>query len=614
MVSTVILALIAAIVVIAVGGSMAAATGVTLSTKNSVSARAAADAGLNWVLGELNRGYFLCNSDQRDQDPAFTVHVAYRDAGNVPVADCGSGTVSADIASATVTSTGYAAPGSPASHAIGAEVQITLATSGSELNHALFTEGAFNLANDSVVEGSAPGALDGDIYTNGSFECRTQNRIEGSIVALGNLDFYNTCAAAESLWGGGNMNFHDSTVRLSGDVVAAGGITLGKAWVAGDVIANGNITLGNAANFNCGSGPNVNVCGSIVSLNGSVTLGQNGSPVAGGIFARGTVNLNYQNQMNPQPTQVVSLTGNVTHRGVRVSGTVAAFGSVTADNAGTINAANTCTLTPSAFRTCAESELSIPVVSAPIATFTPEVTTTMGTRTQTHLVAAPPRQSFPQINSDEASLASYWEGWVRVDVPATDQMCQSSNGFKNGMAALLASVPTAQKTLVVFGCTSRVDVSNPVFDLRGNLALMSRVGFQFSNEAKVNSPAQYGGPYSLLLIAPSDSPGVTWEDVPGYPGHKRPVCSTANPPDIRFDNKVIVDSRRPQIFMYSPCTVYIRNKGNGFDGQIYSGVGDYPSGVIIRRAIMTVPGAIVPNSPGVVSESSARLVSRYDIG
>jgi len=621
-VNVVILTAVSALVVLAVGGSMVAASGTTISARNQVSARAAADAGLNWALGELNRGYFLCNADRRGETPAFEVHVAYRSESNTELADCGSGTVSGPIGAAVITSTGLAGPGSSVTHQLGAEAQITLATSGSELNQAIFTESALNLSNDSVIEGSAPGALDGDIYTNGDFDCRTQNRIEGSVVALGTMNIWNTCAAMESVWGGGNMDFKQSDVNLSGDVVAYGTIQLGRAHVAGDVIANGNITLGDQSNRNCGSGPNVNVCGSIVSLAGSIALGQNGSPVAGGLYARSNITLS-NNPLNPLPTEAVSLRGTVDLKGGKVAGRLVSYNAVAYNNAGNIVSANTCARTARTtspiWAACAESAYTLPVVSAPIATFEPEITSTMGTPAETFAVAKPPRQSFPLVASDPAALSSHWSGWTVMNVPASDPMCASSGGFNSGITSIVNSTPQARKTLVVFDCAGKVNADNFTVNLRGNLALMSRQGFVFGNTTSVNSPASYGGPYSLLVIVPSDGAGISWTDLTsaGYPGQKKPSCSPlagGYSADIRFGNTIQAGTPRPQIFLYTPCDVFIQNRGNGFDGQIYSGTGSYPAGIIIKRAVMTVPGAEVPGSPGTISESSARLVSRYDIG
>ncbi|MDH6179895.1 putative acyltransferase (DUF342 family)/Flp pilus assembly pilin Flp [Microbacteriaceae bacterium SG_E_30_P1] len=605
LVTVVALAAISIVVVTAIGTSLVAASSITVTSRSSVQSKASAEAGIEWALGEFNRGYFPCQGDQRSSDPAFLVTITYVSATGTTLS-C-STSASGSPATATIDSTGYAAIGSN-THRIGAKATITLATSGALLDQAVFTESSLVLTNDSLVQGSAPGVLDGDVYTNGNLTCMTQNRIEGEMIARGNITIENTCQALDSLWAGGNVDLRQSDVRIAGDVYAAGSAAINKARILGNVVANGDVSTTNKSNSNCGSGSSTNVCGSVWSLNGAINLASNGSPIAGSLYARNGVTLP-NNDETPRPAGVVSLNGGLTMLGSKVTGQVSVYGSISSSNAqNNINKSNTCSQTvDSTYWTKCTAPSVLPMVSNPRASFTPSGSTNLGTRAQVVSVNKPPRQGFPQILSTSTAIAQHWSGWVKPVVPA--DACASGNAMQTELTKIIGNYSSGTKLLLQMPCTDKLPGNNLSLTLKGDLAIMAPRGVNWENDTRISSS---GGPWTFMVIAPSDSPGVTWSqpDPTGAPGQLSPTCSGG--PTLYFQKLLVSNSTR--IFLYTPCLVQIKNKQDSMDGQIYSGSGSYDSGLLIKRAIMTVPGVEIPGQTSGSSSTSAVITSRYDIG
>ncbi len=607
LVTVVALLAISMVVVAVIGTSIFAASSVTVTSRASVQSKVSAEAGIDWALGEFNRSYFPCAGDYRTSNPSFQVTISYVNAAGNALT-CGT-TASGSPAKATIVSTGYSSISSKTTaantHQLGAVANIVLATSGAVLDQALFTESGLMLRNDSQVTSSAPGVLDGNVYTNGSFDCLTQNRIEGAVFARGNVTIHNICEALASVWSGGNVDLKTSDVRLDGDLYVAGNADINQAHIDGNVVANGYVKTTNGANKNCGSGNSVNVCGSIWSLNGAITLGSNGTPVAGSLYARNGITLS-GNEMNPRVATATSLNGDLTMNKGKISGAVAVYGNITSDNASSnIVKANTCsvTVTNTQWTKCTGT-LTLPKPATSIATYSPASSTNLGTRTETVTVDKPPRQSFPQIFSSTSAIATHWSGWQKPVVPST--ACSSAT-FQSSINTILAGYSSGTKVLLQMPCT--VPGDNVTLNLKGDVAFMVPKGVSWSNETKINST---GGPWTVMFIVPSDAPGVSWSqpDPTGAPGQLSPSCSGV--PDLSFSKLIVNNSSR--VFMYTPCRVYIQNRGNGFEGQIYSGVAEYQDGVIIKRAIMTIPGVEIPGQSVSSSNTSATITSRFDIG
>lgn len=610
LVTVVALVAISMVVVAVIGTSVFAASSVTVTTRAGVQAKASAEAGIDWALGELNRSYFTCGGDFRGSDPAFVVTITY--ATNSGALACNT-TASGSPTIATIDSTGYASLGSTVGaaniHRMGAKVNIVLAASGALLDQTLFTESSLHLTNDTLVVGSAAGVLDGDVYTNGNLTCSTQNKIEGQMLARGDITIENTCQALESLWSGGNVDLRQSDVRIAGDVYAAGNAAINKARILGNVIANGDVTTTNKSNSNCGSGNSTNVCGSIWSLKGAINLASNGSPIAGSLYARNSVTLPNNDEL-PRPAAVTSLNGGLTMLGSRVTGAVSVHGSIASNNAqSNIVKANTCSVTAtSSYWTKCTSELLLPLPASSLATYSPAGAANLGTRTQVVSVDKPPRQGFPQILSSSAAISANWSGWAKPVVPPS--ICANDSAFQAGINSILAAQSSGTKVLLQMPCTGALPGSNVTLTLKGDVAMMVPRGINWSNETRIGST---GGPWALMLIAPSDSPGVTWSqpDPTNAPGQLSPTCSSG--PNLTFSKFIVSNSTR--IFLYTPCAVSIQNKDKSMDGQIYAGSSSYPSGLLIKRAIMTVPGVEVPGQGGGgSSETTATISSRYDIG
>ncbi|NYF09623.1 hypothetical protein HDC94_000779 [Leifsonia sp. AK011] len=609
LVTVVALMAISMVVVAVIGTSIFAASSVTVASRASVQSKASAEAGIDWALGEFNRSYFPCSGDFRTSDPSFSVTISYVNAAGNALT-CGT-TASGSPAKATIVSTGFSSITSKTaaanSHQVGAVANIVLATSGTLLDKAIFTESGLLLTNDTQVAGSAPGVLDGNVYTNGSFTCATQTRIDGTIFARGNITIDNTCQSLSSIWSGGNVDLVQSDVRIAGDVYAVGWAAINKARILGNVVANGDVTTTNKSNYNCGSGNSTNVCGSVWSLNGSINLASNGSPIAGSLYARNSVTLP-NNDETPRPAAVTSLNGNLTMLGSRVTGAVSIYGSISSKNDSNIVKANTCSVTSTSnYWTKCTNELVLPMPPTSVATFSPANSANLGTRTHTVSVDKPPRQGFPQIFSSASAIASNWNGWAKPAVPTS--VCSSGNTWQSQLNSILAGYSSGTKVLLQLPCTNALPGSNVSINLKGDVAIMAPYGIDWSNETRVSST---GGPWALMLVSPSDSPGVRWvePDPTNSPGQLSPNCSGG--PNLRFDKFIVSNSSR--VFLYTPCEVSIRNKDQSMDGQIYAGTSSYPAGLLIKRAIMTIPGIQVPGQSSGSSSTSATITSRYDIG
>ena len=608
LVMVVALVAVAAIVSLAVSSSYLSANGVTTLTRAGVQSEASAQAGIDYVLGELNVKNFLCTADKKNQDPAFTVAVSYKDAGGSALS-CGT-VVSGTPATASILSTGYARNGGSTTaiantQQMGATVTITLPSVGAVLDRALFTENDFTLTNNSTVNQSAGGASDGDVYTNGGLDCLTQNVIQGVIVARGAIDIANPCQVLESVWTGGDFTMA-SSANIGGDVYAVGSASLDAGHVGGSVIANGSASTTSGSGIACPAGGSANVCGSVYSLNGGVQL-QNESVIAGNIYARNDITLG-GNGTSPQGN-LVSLKGTLSMNNSAVGGTSRVYGAISGNK---IVSSRTCSVTSksSSYSVCSGA-LVLPLSSGAQASFAPAGSANLGTTTSTVLVAAPPRQAFPQIASSATAISQSWGSWTKKVVPANDPLCSSSNSsFTTAFAPTLAAQTSGSKLLVQFQCTSPVSLGNDTLSLKGDVAFMTPYGFNSQNNFTVKSSDSK--PHSVYLIVPSDAPGVTWSAADSaYPGQLKPVCSPSR--DIAINTLTVENAN--QMFLYSPCSVSIQNApASAFSGQIYAGSASYPAGIRITRALMAVPGVTIPGTTAPSGAPTITLNSRYDIG
>lgn len=605
------------IVVMTLSASSLNATGFATSTRAGVQARAAADAGIDAVRAKLMAGTFVCELSSASADLTFSTKVAYTSSAGASMA-CAGAALSGTPKTARITSTGQAArvavggTTSQDSEVIGATIDIVVTPASVVLSKAVFSEGDLVFTNNTSALESGAGLADANLYSNGKMVCKTQAEIQGRVYARGDFSVENDCNVSGTVWSGGNVNLASSTVSIAGDVYAAGAGALqaGKAHIGGSIIANGSVSLPDKSDIACGaSGQNANVCGSVYSLNGTITMGNN-AKILGSAYARGALFIG-----NSSGTTIgqnaVSLTGDLDGQNSPTIGGIAKVGGAITSNV-TGSKATWCDASSATdvVLPCVSPDpyLPLPTVASPAfavpALFAPATPSTLGTAATSVAVIAPPRESMPQVPSSTAS----WAGWTIVP---TTTLCTTAGSFGTALRTITDGYATTAKLLIqINGCTSPVALDNDTIVLTNDVALMSPKGFSSSNELTIKSfDATI---HELAWIVPSDSPGVTWSAADAaYPGQLSPTCVAASAPNIALSKLVALT--KVKWFIYTPCTATLNFDHKNFEGQIYAGKVEMPTGGILKRASMNVPGAVVPGGAGAAGSISTTLTSRYDV-
>ena len=605
------------IVVMTLSASSMNAAGFATAARAGVQARAAADAGIDAVRAKLMAGSFVCELSSTSADLTYSAKATYTNSAGAAMA-CAGASLSGTPKTARITSTGQAArvavggTTSQDSEVIGATIDIVVTPASVVLSKAVFSEGDLVLTNNTSAVESGAGLADADLYSNGKITCKTQAVIQGRVHSQGDFSVENNCTVAGTVWSGGNANLSSSTVDIAGDVFAAGTgeFKAGKAHIGGSIIANGPVSLPDKADIVCGaSGQKANVCGSVYSLNGTITMGNNAN-ILGSAYSRGTLFIG-----NSSGTTIgqnaVSLTGDLNGQNNPTIGGVAKVGGaitsgVTDSKATWCDASAATSVVPS----CVSPDpyLPLPTAASPAfavpALFAPAAPSNLGTAPTTVAVIAPPRESMPQVPSSTAN----WAGWTVVP---TTTLCATAGSFGTALKTITDGYPTTAKLLIqINGCTSPVALNNDTIVLTNDVALMSPRGFSSSNELTIKSFDT--AVHELAWIVPSDSPGVTWTTAdPAYPGQLTPACDAASSPNISLSKLAALT--KIKWFIYTPCSATLNFDHKDFEGQIYAGKAEIPTGGIIKRASMNIPGAVVPGGAAGAGSISTTLTSRYDV-
>jgi len=602
---------VTAIIAIAITSSAISAVSFTTSTRATVQARAVADAGVDTAWVALSGGTFLCASSGSTPTGSYSTTIAYFGATGAALA-CSGATVSGVPSKAVVNSTGV--PSSPGvaggsagnQRTITALFDIVVHPSTVTLDRAVFSDGDLNLTNNLNLMVNPAVPVPASLYSNGNVSCAANNPlVQGSVFAQGNFGGPNQCDISGTVWVGGSASL-TSQVKIRGDLYSVGGsgtpatpVSLDTGFVGGSLVANGSVTIAGTTNVQpCPlSGYDAKVCGSVVSVESSIAL-SGMAKVAGGLYARGTVNLGNTNDTLMAGGNVVSTTGSllgtaVTGAGFRVGGYVAVSGSSDVPVARIGNAASSCST--SFIHPCVPAQPAIPMSAIPAPLNFP---------TNTRVVA-PPRESLPRIDMyPDAGLAAKWSGWNIQHVACADVQTTIAAGW------------LGKKLLIADSCTAPISWNGTEVKLTGDLAIMSQAGFVTSNNAKVKSSVA-GTSHTLMLIVPSDSKKTagtdlaTWNTpIPSVPTYTRPSCA-ADPADvygdIRTDNLTITDTKS---FFYTPCDIVMSNAMTGFNGQMYSGTTSMPNNSTFYMAEITVPGVTAPAGAG--ASVTATQTARFD--
>jgi hypothetical protein len=594
------------VIAMAITGSAVNAVSFTTATRAGVQARATADAGIDTAWVSMSKGAFTCAGSGSLEGGTYSTSTAYFAASGTALS-CVGGVASGVPVKAVVNSRGVAANAGVAGGTSGNERNLTalfdiVVDPGTVvLDEAVFSEGNMQLNNNVNFLDPAGKA---HLYSNGSISCAANDpTVQGSVFAQGDFTAPNQCKVSGTVWAGGEVSL-SSQVNVQGDVYSAGGapggsasINLGTAFVAGTVVANGDVVLnGNTNQQYCPlNGYNAKVCGSIISLESTISIG-NGGKVGGGLYARGNVDLGSTNSERIVGGNVVSNTGglqasNYGNSGYRVGGYVALRGASQLPKERIGNAASSCSSTPG-FSLCNPVSPATPMAAIPAALNFP---------TNTRVVP-PPRQSLPRINLyPDSALAAKWAGWTIQRVACSAAKATVAAGF------------TGKLLLIVDDCTSPLEWENTTITLKGDLAIMSRAGFNTRNDLTINSSSS-GVKRNLLWIVPSDAKQASGADLATWTtpiasdlSYTKPSCPSGAYGDININKLRITDVKT---FLYTPCDLVMSNEVVGFTGQMYSGTSAMPSNSTFVMERMSVPGAT--SGAGSTATVSASQTARFD--
>lgn len=585
-----------AVVALSIATAAISAATFTSGTRGNVQARAAADAGIDTAWAAMTHGTFYCTVPSGTAGTEFETTVTYFDAAGSELTCSGSSGLVGTPVKAVVASTGVAEDAGISSgvdgtrRAITAIFDVVVHPEVFDLDEAVFSQGGFEMTNNFRVL-DPTGLATANVYSNGNITCNANSpEVQGWILAQGNFDATNSCVVKGSVWAAGSVSA-GSSVKITGDVFSAGGtgpvagnLDIGSAFIGGTVVANGNVTATSTTNQqHCSlSGYDARVCGSIVSIDGTITL-NNGSRIGGGAYAKGTVDIGNTHGNLVIGGNVVSYNGGLVgsapnNGGIGVGGYVAVAGASGLAKAKIGNPSSSCS-TSSGFSLCVPANPVYPIAAIPA---------TLNFPTNTRVVA-PPRQSLPRVNQyPDAGLAAKWPGWTVQHVPCAD------------VKTKLATAWTGKLLLVVDGCTAPIEwkSSTPGDDpikLHGDLAIMNPSGFNVLSNINITSSVA-GTPRDLMWIVPSDAKQTDGTDLATWttpvltdPTYTAPTCSSGNFGDVSATTGLTITDTK--MFIYTPCDLAMSNSVTGFVGQMYSGTAALPSNSTFTISKMSVPGA-----------------------
>lgn len=271
---TLTMVLFVTMIAVAIGVALVTSVVFTDSTvslgRETVQARAAAETGLDTALAALEQssGTALpCTLSgaasgvaSGSTQPTYQVTLTYKDA-----AGAGLGCPpSAAPTSVVITSTGnsYQAFGGAPQHQrqMEAAVQLRAGTASWEanFNKAFFSQS--NVITNDYFKLLGTGA---DFYTNGSFDCRNNSQLDGSVYAQGTGTMTNSCAILGDLWTKGGISTTTPAPSIGGNVKSAtGGLSManngvkigGDVFLAGAMSGTPTFQPGHAAHTNLGPG------------------------------------------------------------------------------------------------------------------------------------------------------------------------------------------------------------------------------------------------------------------------------------------------------------------------------------------------------------------------
>lgn len=571
----------------------------TLENRVEMRAMQSADAGLD-LMASIFEGKKYNELDQacgrsfvinNDNVVVTTDFIVRRGASTLHVA-CPSPSLNDIVTSVTVTSkatTGnLSLTGEPEVRTVAAVFAPTPPTV--ILDKAIFSEASLELTNDAQIKGSAPGANDANIYSNGNIDCKTGTALEGSIYAAqGAVNLNNNCDVATTVWALGAVNM-DSGAEIKGNLYSASNdnpaVRLRNSGnrIEGTVVTNGSVLFDSNGVVN----------GSVFSAKGSIKFGNNGALIGKDAYAK--LGIAFENGATVQGRALVT-NGSIT---VNNSGYVkGAF----AQASGTISSLLTVT-PPGVKKPTTVGAFPNPMYSPPAGM--PDAVGYPGAAQGAGSIQPPPREQMPQMFMGPAELQKWQDAGWTINTATTASQCTDA-----GFLTYIAGLP-AGRNVVVFPtsvCTSGIKFDNATLTLKGDLALVSPGGITSGNELKVRSN-DASIERELYWIMPADSPGVTWAPAPS--SQTTPTWG-AGAPIIKIQKATEITAIK--WFIYTPTKVEWSNGINSpykFKGQIYAGDAYLRNNFPVQMHLMPLPsltsGIATPTDKALINMSS-----RFDI-
>ncbi len=576
----------------------------TARTKAEMAVLASADAGIDFVFGQLDGKTFaqlstVCSPayNYLVNNDTVTVKTLYTlDDGTKT--NCPSATDIVTVLRVTSTAvSGNKTLDGPLKRTVVATFATTPPSA--TLDKAIFSDASLDLINNTQVVESAPGVLDANVYSNGQITIRTQVNVDGQIYsATGDVTVDNKSLLKGTLWAAGRVTLA-TQATVQGDVYSASplvststpavSLDSSNTIVTGDVLANGTI-VSQGRTGNSGG-----ILGIAFSRVGQVLL-QNDATVGGSIYAGGNITL----AKSTVGGDVISTGGDVVASGTPnlVAGKVVAKGAVPATSYFS---------TPKPTSLTGNTASDFPTGTA----INPSTTQFQAGVGYPYLIVAPKRESLPKDGMALADIKA-WPGWT-LD-PSTS--CDSSDPMNfirdnpNGITG---------PRMIVFTCASGKPVNidgtgNKTITLSNDLALVSTTGFYQTNNVTYTG-TNATDPWTLFWLVPSDSLGVDWKPA-AVSGQYYPVCTTTptDSKNLYWDQMKVT---KLVWFSYTPCTVEFKNGNNltgntdPMTGQIYAGAFKAGAATKIQMTKVAIPslgGDPLPTDPAAV-----RLTSRFDL-
>ncbi len=224
-----LMVLVTGLATVAVAAAVRNVHGSGLS-RAKVQAVDAAEAGVDDVYAELQNSIGTsvpCGGDIKgtlSSGSTYVVNIDYYStyppaAGDTPIA-CSSGTglasaPAAALITAVATPTqAYQGAGNLGTRKVQSLVRLSpLPSSSNGFDQALFSDASVTTTNSVTINGD--GGLNGNLYTNGDFECNSNSTFAGSVVTQGSAYVTNSCSVQGDLWAAGNVKA-DSNPTIAG--------------------------------------------------------------------------------------------------------------------------------------------------------------------------------------------------------------------------------------------------------------------------------------------------------------------------------------------------------------------------------------------------------------